>query len=121
MQGPTTATIRSGRAPRLVMDETAACTTPPRAPRQPAWAAATTRASGSASSTGAQSAASEILTQGELLQRLGIEARAATLARVNPDRVARELHRLTAPDQMGVLFKALAIHSPGLSVPGFES
>ena len=69
----------------------------------------------------AGAAASEILTQGDLLRRLGIEARAATLAKANPDRVGRELHRLTAPDQMGVLFKALAIHSPGLNVPGFES
>jgi SAM-dependent MidA family methyltransferase len=65
--------------------------------------------------------ASEILPQGELLCRLGIEARAATLAQAQPDRIARELHRLVAPDQMGELFKALAIHAPGLAIPGFES
>ena len=69
----------------------------------------------------AGAAASEILPQGELLRRLGIEARAATLARSHPDRIARELHRLTAPDQMGELFKALAIHTPGLHIPGFQS
>ena len=68
-----------------------------------------------------RAAASEILTQGELLGRLGIEARAATLGKARPERIARELHRLTAPDQMGLLFKALAIHSPGLSVPGFDA
>jgi len=34
--------------------------------------------------------------------------------------LARQVARLTAPDQMGSLFKALAIHSPGLVAPGFE-
>ncbi len=57
MQGPTAARIRAGSAPSSVIARTAAATTPPRAPRQPAWAAATTRASGSTISTGAQSAA----------------------------------------------------------------
>jgi SAM-dependent MidA family methyltransferase len=65
--------------------------------------------------------ASEILTQGEFLRRLGIEARAEVLAAGQPERIAREVHRLIAPDQMGELFKALAIHAPGLAVPGFES
>ena len=31
-----------------------------------------------------------------------------------------QLERLIAPDQMGDLFKAIAIHSPGLAAPGFE-
>jgi SAM-dependent MidA family methyltransferase len=64
-----------------------------------------------------------ILAQGELLGRLGVYERAETLARARPDRaeiVQRQLERLTAPDQMGSLFKALAIHSPGLTPPGFE-
>jgi len=74
---------------------------------------------GAARSAGAS--VSGIVGQGELLRRLGIEARAAALSRGAPERVARELHRLTAPEQMGELFKALAIHSPGLQVPGFES
>jgi len=64
-----------------------------------------------------------ILTQGEFLRRLGIEHRAAALAAAHPDRaetLARQLDRLTAPDQMGELFKAACIHSPGLVPPGFE-
>jgi SAM-dependent MidA family methyltransferase len=64
-----------------------------------------------------------ILTQGELLGRLGIYTRAEALARARPDRteiLERQLARLTAPDQMGVLFKALAIHARGLTPPGFE-
>jgi SAM-dependent MidA family methyltransferase len=64
-----------------------------------------------------------ILTQGELLGRLGIYERAEALRRARPDRaeiLERQLARLTAPDQMGVLFKALAIHARGLEAPGFE-
>ncbi|MFO7759573.1 MAG: SAM-dependent methyltransferase [Roseovarius sp.] len=58
--------------------------------------------------------------QGTLLQRLGIEARAEALARNlhGPD---RENHlaayrRLTDPDEMGTLFKVLALH-PSTTVP----
>lgn len=64
-----------------------------------------------------------ILSQGEILRRLGIEHRAAALARLRPDRadvIARQLDRLVGPDQMGELFKAACIHSPGLTPPGFE-
>ncbi len=61
-----------------------------------------------------------ILTQGELLRRLGIEARAAVLAKSRPEAVARQLERLTAPGQMGELFKAACIHASGLVPPGFE-
>jgi NADH dehydrogenase [ubiquinone] 1 alpha subcomplex assembly factor 7 len=64
-----------------------------------------------------------IRTQGAFLRALGIEARAAALSRARPDRaevIARQLARLTAPDQMGDLFKAVAVHSPGLAIPGFE-
>ena len=63
-----------------------------------------------------------LLTQGEFLRRLGIEARAAALSRARPDRaetIARQLERLTAPDQMGELFKAAAIWS-GPAPPAFE-
>jgi NADH dehydrogenase [ubiquinone] 1 alpha subcomplex assembly factor 7 len=80
----------------------------------PAVAAAARRA-------GARTA--PILTQGELLGRLGVYERAEALARARPDRVEileRQLARLTAPDQMGTLFKALAIHSAHLTPPGFE-
>lgn len=68
--------------------------------------------------------ASRVLTQSELLQRLGIAARAEALARARPDqaeRLGRQLHRLLAPGEMGELFKALAVTSPGLEAPGFEA
>jgi NADH dehydrogenase [ubiquinone] 1 alpha subcomplex assembly factor 7 len=68
-------------------------------------------------------AVTPILGQGEFLRRLGIEARAAALSQSRPDMaeiLARQLQRLTGPDQMGRLFKACAIHSPGLAAPGFE-
>ncbi|HYF22454.1 MAG TPA: SAM-dependent methyltransferase [Caulobacteraceae bacterium] len=71
--------------------------------------------------TGAETA--PIVPQGEFLRRLGIERRAAGLARARPDMaevVERQLARLTAPEQMGTLFKAAAVHQPGLVPPGFE-
>ena len=64
-----------------------------------------------------------ILTQARFLQALGIEARAQALARARPDRaetLGRQLARLTAPEEMGALFKVVAVHSPGLALPGFE-
>ena len=58
--------------------------------------------------------------QGTLLEALGLAARAAALARAQPAR-AEEIeaarHRLTAPDQMGRLFKALALTAPGWPQP----
>ena len=63
-----------------------------------------------------------ILTQGEFLRRLGIETRAAALAAAHPgeaEKIGRQLARLTAPDQMGDLFKVACIASPGLTPPGF--
>lgn len=71
----------------------------------------------------AEGAAAAILTQGAFLVRLGIGARAEALAQARPDRadqIERQLERLVAPDQMGELFKAACIHSPGLAPPGFE-
>ena len=65
-----------------------------------------------------------MLGQGEFLRRLGIEARAEVLARARPDKaavIARQLARVIAPDQMGELFKAVCIHSPGFVPPGFEA
>ena len=63
--------------------------------------------------------------QGALLRRLGAEARAAMLARSTPDRaeeIAAGLHRLTHPNEMGRLFRALAATAPGVSAPpGFET
>lgn len=58
--------------------------------------------------------------QGHFLRTLGIDYRATVLAEANPDhapRLMRELKRLTDPDQMGVLFKAICISSPGLPPP----
>lgn len=64
------------------------------------------------------------LSQGEFLRRLGIGARADALSAARPEAapvIARQLARLTAPDQMGQLFKACAVFAPrSLTVPGFE-
>ncbi|MEI9890758.1 MAG: SAM-dependent methyltransferase [Caulobacteraceae bacterium] len=65
-----------------------------------------------------------ILTQGDFLQRMGIRQRAESLMRGSPDRaetLQRQLARLVEPDQMGELFKVLALHSPAALIPpGFE-
>lgn len=62
--------------------------------------------------------------QSVLLRRLGIEARAATLASA-PGRageVAAALHRLIGPQEMGSLFKVMALTSPEAPAPpGFET
>ena len=76
----------------------------------------------SASDAGA--AVTRVVTQGDWLMGLGIEARAQALQRANPERaieIDRALHRLTAGDQMGSLFKLIALHSPDWPAPaGFE-
>lgn len=72
----------------------------------------------SARSAGA--AVSPLVTQGEWLRRLGIDARAAALARANPRRAPElesAVQRLTANDAMGALFKVVAIHSPDWPEP----
>lgn len=68
---------------------------------------------------------SAMIPQGTLLERLGIAARAETLAAalcgaaLQSHRAA--YRRLTHADEMGTLFKALAIHPPGLAPPpGFD-
>ena len=66
----------------------------------------------------------QILTQGELLVRLGVGARAEALANARPDLgdvIERQLERLVSPDQMGELFKAACIHSAGFEPPAFET
>jgi SAM-dependent MidA family methyltransferase len=68
----------------------------------------------------AGAALTRVVTQGEWLIGLGIEARAQSLARGNPDRahdVQAALDRLTAREQMGRLFKVIAIHSPDWPAP----
>lgn len=74
-----------------------------------------------ASAEGAATAA--ILTQAQLLGRLGIEARAEALARARPEKaevIGRQFDRLVSETQMGALFKACCIHSASLVPPGFE-
>lgn len=74
---------------------------------------------------GAGAAAHGPLPQGLFLQRLGLHARAALLARANPARAADILsaaHRLGAPEAMGQLFKALCLcHAGQPTPPGFEA
>ncbi len=55
------------------------------------------------------------VSQSDFLQAMGIEARAAALAKAAPARAAEMAaahHRLTAPGEMGSLFKVLAITAP---------
>ena len=72
----------------------------------------------------AEGCAAAIVPQGLFLSRLGVEHRAAALARARPERgeaLQRQLQRLIAPDQMGELFKAATIHFPHEPVPpGFD-
>jgi SAM-dependent MidA family methyltransferase len=76
----------------------------------------------------AGSRATPILSQAAFLRALGIDHRAGALmaaaeARGRADQaeaIARQHARLVDPDQMGTLFKAIAIHQKGLVVAGFE-
>jgi SAM-dependent MidA family methyltransferase len=71
----------------------------------------------------AEGARAALLSQRELLLRLGIAERASALARAQPDhadRLFRQLDRLIGESQMGELFKAACIHAPGLQPPAFE-
>lgn len=64
------------------------------------------------------------LAQAEFLRAIGIEERAAILGRSRPDRaeqIGRQLRRLVAADQMGLLFRAACIHSKGLAPAPFEA
>lgn len=58
--------------------------------------------------------------QAQFLRALGLDQRAQAIATANPERterVAREHARLTAPDQMGELFKVTCLSSPNLPPP----
>lgn len=71
----------------------------------------------------AGASAPPVITQGEFLRALGIEARAQALAAARPDRadtLARQLDRLTGAAQMGDLFKVACLSAPGLNPPLFE-
>ena len=63
--------------------------------------------------------------QREFLSKLGLEMRAVALSRAKPeskDKIARQLHRLTASDEMGELFKVVCFQSDGLELPlGFRT
>lgn len=64
--------------------------------------------------------------QGDLLERLGIGARAAQLLQGADPKQAEQIgaarHRLTGADAMGRLFRALALTDPGRPAPpGFET
>lgn len=63
--------------------------------------------------------------QGDFLMGLGLEARAAALSQNAPDKraqIARQVWRLTDPDQMGRLFKLVCLDSAGLPPPpGFSA
>jgi SAM-dependent MidA family methyltransferase len=65
--------------------------------------------------------ANKVVTQGALLEALGIAARAAALARAAPERQAEietAWRRLCGHQEMGTLFKALAVTAPGWPIPG---
>ena len=62
------------------------------------------------------------MAQGDFLRALGLEARARTLSLAQPEsgeRIRRQVERLAGAGQMGDLFLAVALHSPGLRPPGF--
>jgi SAM-dependent MidA family methyltransferase len=64
--------------------------------------------------------ATRVVGQGEWLRALGIDARAKALSSANPGRAADiegARDRLISPDQMGELFKAMAIHAPSWPIP----
>jgi SAM-dependent MidA family methyltransferase len=80
-----------------------------------------------AAAAAARSAGAQVqgpLPQGVFLGRLGLFARSAMLAQMDPRGATRHLsaaQRLAAPEHMGRLFKALCLCHPSLpTLPGFE-
>jgi NADH dehydrogenase [ubiquinone] 1 alpha subcomplex assembly factor 7 len=66
----------------------------------------------------------KLSTQRDFLGALGIVERATALARANPDKVddiGAALRRLTAPEEMGTLFKVFCAHSGDLELVGFPT
>jgi NADH dehydrogenase [ubiquinone] 1 alpha subcomplex assembly factor 7 len=58
--------------------------------------------------------------QGAFLRALGLDHRAAALARARPERteaIAADARRLSAPEEMGTLFRALAVRAPAWPEP----
>jgi SAM-dependent MidA family methyltransferase len=70
-------------------------------------------------------AVTPLAAQGEWLVRLGIDARTAALTARHPARAAElqgQRDRLVKPDEMGQLFKVMAIHHPDWPLPaGFAA
>ncbi|MEO1239472.1 MAG: hypothetical protein AAFW64_07405 [Pseudomonadota bacterium] len=59
------------------------------------------------------------IRQGIVLKRLGIELRAAALAKSadDPGAIGSAFHRLTDPSEMGDLFKGIAVTRPERPAP----
>ncbi|WP_265587174.1 class I SAM-dependent methyltransferase [Sphingomicrobium arenosum] len=63
---------------------------------------------------------SRVFSQGTFLETLGLGPRAMTLAGQNPERaeeIAGQRRRLSGEEEMGTLFKVMAIHHRGWPVP----
>ncbi|MCF6293406.1 MAG: SAM-dependent methyltransferase [Robiginitomaculum sp.] len=67
---------------------------------------------------------SNIVTQGSWLQQMGLLERAAALSSGKLGaraKIARQVHRLSDDNEMGELFKVMAVYSKGISMPvGFD-
>ncbi|WP_237153718.1 class I SAM-dependent methyltransferase [Oryzibacter oryziterrae] len=65
------------------------------------------------------------VTQGDFLLAMGLLERAGGLGHGKSPEVQEEIvtavNRLAGPEEMGVLFKVLAVSAPTLKLPGFES
>jgi len=65
----------------------------------------------------------DMLSQGEFLLGMGLLERAGQLGRLGSaaarERISSDVDRLAGPDQMGKLFKVLAIRPAGIAVPPF--
>ncbi|THD81890.1 MAG: class I SAM-dependent methyltransferase [Phenylobacterium sp.] len=71
----------------------------------------------------AEGAEAAILTQAQFLARMGIGLRAEALVAARPEKaptIGRQLNRLVAGGEMGELFKACCLFSPGWTPPAFE-
>ncbi len=65
---------------------------------------------------------SHFTTQGKFLEHLGITARAQALAKTgNHETLVAQHRRLTHPDEMGTLFKVLALTPDPTTPPGFDT
>ena len=75
--------------------------------------------------TTAGAEARTLMPQGEFLLRLGLIQRAEVLARGGDnkarDAIAAAMDRLAGKKAMGELFKVLALTSPGVSLPAFDT